>query len=82
MYKRQEKYWIVANSWGKGGYENSGYVLIKRGVNEAGIELNGSVCCQVSKIKIEEQLLDAPLFIPWIPLVLLAVFLLVLSFVR
>ena len=77
-----EKYWIVANSWGKGGYENSGYVLIRRGVNEVGIELNGSVCCQVSKIKIEEQILDAPLFIPWIPFLLLAVLLLGLSLFR
>ena len=59
-------YWIVANSWGKtGGIDSSGYFYIRKGKNEAGIELNGSVCATLSKTSAETQLANLPLVIPW-----------------
>lgn len=70
-------YWVAANSWGSGGYQNSGYVLIRQGTNEIGIELSGSVCCQVGKV--EQQV---PLNPPWVSvfLILFLVYIVILLF--
>ena len=35
-----DKYWKVANSWNE-GWGMDGYFLIKRGVDECGIEMEG-----------------------------------------
>lgn len=50
-------YWTVANSWGQsGGYKGSGYFLIRRGQNEAGIELQGAEAVQITQDSALDQL--------------------------